>query len=154
LAKRLFYFQLMKKRKNTSIKILAEALDETGYHLFINVKVNEKRCRFLIDTGASHTVIDKSFFEKNLGKKNLNTVNQSTTGLHSSTDESHFGKIKELFIGKLVIKNYLAAAVDLGHVNLTYSSIRMPKIHGILGSDILLKYKMIIDYGQAKLVIP
>jgi hypothetical protein len=144
----------MKKKKEAFVKIIAEQLDLTGYHLFLNVKVNAKRCRFLIDTGASHTVVDKSFFEKHLGKKNLKTVKQATTGLHSSTDESQFGKIKELFIGSLLVKNCPIAAVDLGHVNQIYSTIKKPKIHGILGSDLLLKYKMIIDYGQAKVFIP
>jgi hypothetical protein len=149
-----FYFHFMKSKKQASVKIIAERLDLTGYHLFVNVKVNEKKCRFLIDTGASHTVLDKGFFEKNLGSKNLKTVKQATTGLHSSTDESHFGKIKELFIGSLMVKNYQIAAVDLSHVNEIYSTIKKPKIHGILGSDILLKYKMIIDYGKAKIFIP
>jgi hypothetical protein len=144
----------MKSKKEISVRIIAEQLDQTGYHMFVNVKVNEKKCRFLIDTGASHTVLDKSFYEKHLGRKKLTTVKQATTGLHSSTDESHFGRIKELLIGKLSVKNYAIAAVDLSHVNLTYASIKMPRIHGILGSDILLKYKMIIDYGKEKIFIP
>ena len=144
----------MKKRKEISVKIILEALDQTGYHLFVNLKINDKKCRFLIDTGASHSVVDKKYFEKNFGKKNLKTVKQSTTGLHSSTDESHFGKIKEMAIGKLKVKNHLAAAVDLSHVNNTYAQIKKPKIHGILGSDILMMYKMIIDYGKAKIIIP
>jgi predicted aspartyl protease len=144
----------MKSKKESSVKIILEALDQTGYHLFINVKVNGKKCRFLIDTGASHSVIDKNYFEKKHGSKKLKTVKQSTTGLHSSTSESHFGKIKDIFIGPLKITNYQVAAIDLGHVNLTYSSIKKPRIHGILGSDILLKYRMVIDYGKAKLLIP
>ena len=99
-------------------------------------------------------MVDKNYFEKNFGKKNLKTVKQSTTGLHSSTEESHFGKIKELTLGKLSVKNHLAAAVDLSHVNSTYAQIKKPKIQGILGSDILLRYKMIIDYGKGKIIIP
>lgn len=144
----------MKNKKETAVKIILEALDETGYHLFINLKVNGKICRFLIDTGASHSVIDKKYFEKNFKKQNLKTVKQSTTGLHSSTDESHFGKLKELVVGKVKIKDYKVAAVDLSHVNTTYMQIKKPKIQGILGSDILLKYKMVIDYGKAKIFIP
>lgn len=144
----------MSKKKPISIKIITEQLDETGYHLFVNIKVNRKKCRFLIDTGASHCVIDKAYYEKNFGDKKLKTVKQSTTGLHSSTAESHFGKLKELLIGKLAVKNYRAAAVDLSHVNQTYAQIKKPKIHGILGSDILLQYRMIIDYGKQELIIP
>jgi len=51
----------------------------------------------------------------------------------------------------LVVKNYTIAAVDLGHVNLTYASVGKKKIQGILGSDILFKHKMEIDYGKQQL---
>lgn len=140
-----------KKTKPVTVKISAEQLDTNGYHLFLNTKLNDKKCRFLIDTGASHSVIDKTYFEKRINNKSLKTVKQATTGLHSSTTESYFGKIKTWQIGSFVIKNYTIAAVDLAHVNLTYKSIGKPKIHGILGSDILFKYKMVIDYGKPEL---
>lgn len=139
------------KSKEVIVKITAEQLDAHGYHIFLNTKLNGKTCRFLIDTGASHSVIDKKYFEKNIGPKNLKTNKQSTTGLHSSTTESYFGKIKEWKIGPLVVKNYTIAAVDLGHVNLTYASVGKKKIQGILGSDILFKHKMEIDYGKQQL---
>src|SRR4051812_34901520 len=144
----------MKKTKKTPVKIILEALDATGYHLFINVKMNGKQNRFLIDTGASHTVVDKGYFEKNFGSKNLKTVKQATTGLHSSTTESYFGKIKEMNIGKAVVKNFTAAAVDLAHVNNTYKQLKKKPIQGILGSDLMLKFKMRIDYGTLKIEFP
>jgi hypothetical protein len=99
-------------------------------------------------------VVDKGYFEKNFGSKNLKTVKQSTTGLHSSTAESHFGKITELVIGQATVKNFTAAAVDLGHVNNTYKQLKKRAIQGILGSDLMLKYRMIIDYGSLKIEIP
>jgi len=141
----------MKKKTPPSAKIILEALDATGYHLFVNVLVNSKRCRFLIDTGASHSVIDKAYFEKHFDKKSLKTVKQSTTGLHSSTTESHFGKIRELKIGGVIIKSYTVAAIDLSHVNKTYMQLKKSSIQGILGSDLMLKYKMKLDYGALRL---
>ena len=143
------------KKKSTKpviVKISAEALDKNGYHIFLTTKLNDKKCRFLIDTGASHSVIDKTYFEKKLNEKKLKTVKQSTTGLHSSTTESHYGKIKTWAIGSFTIKSFTFAAIDLGHVNNTYKSLGKPKIQGILGSDILVKYKVIIDYGKLELI--
>jgi hypothetical protein len=142
----------MEKKKPNTIKVSIEELDKGGYHVFINVKINGKRCRFLIDTGASKCVVDKAYFEKHLGK--LKVVKQSTTGLHSSTVESYFGKIEKFEVGKLAIKNYNVAAVDLAHVNGTYAQIGRSKIHGILGSDVMFKYKMLVDYGASALIIP
>ncbi len=142
------------KKKENAVKILLLELGKGGYHIFFNLKVNGKSCRFLIDTGASSSVIDKGYFEKNFGKKNLTTIKEGTHGLHSSTAESHFGKIKELQIGKRKINNYKVAAIDLSHVNQLYANLKRPKISGILGSDLMVKYKMVIDYGDSKIVLP
>jgi len=123
-----------------------------GFHPFITVYVEGKRCRFLIDTGASKSVIDKHFYETKLNKK-MKVIKQETTGLHSTTMESYVGVLKKLTIGKLTISTYGIAGVDLTHVNATYKRMKIRKIDGILGSDLLKKYNMIIDYGQSKLFI-
>lgn len=128
-------------------------LDRGGYHLFINLKVNGKKCRFLIDTGASHSVIDKAWFEKNIGKKKLTVIKQQTTGLHSSIPETYLGNIKEITAGKWGIKNFTVAAVDLNHVNQTYKQLKQPKIQGILGSDVMVLSKAVIDYGKEKIYL-
>lgn len=131
------------------VKLQVTQLEQGGYHVFVSVKVNDKRCRFLLDTGASKTVVDHGFFEKHFGKRNLKVLEQETTGLHSTQSKTSVGKIKVLSIGQLQIKNMLTAAVDLGHVNATYRKIKVKPIHGILGSDVLLHFKAVIDYGQS-----
>ena len=144
----------MMKKKESSVKIILGEFDKGGVHLFLNLKVNGIKCRFLIDTGASKTVLDKTYFEQKIGKKSLRTIKQETTGLHSSVSESHFGKVKEIILGSQVIKNYDIAAIDLSHVNMVYKGAKKPKINGILGSDLMLKYKMIVDYGKLKIYLP
>jgi hypothetical protein len=142
------------KKKENSVKIILGQFDEGGVHPFLNLKVNGKKCRFLVDTGASKSVIDKKYFEDNFGKQHLKTVKQETTGLHSSTAESYYGKIKGIEIGSQKIINYSIAAVDLSHVNMVYRKAKKPKISGILGSDLMLKYKMIVNYGDLKIYLP
>ena len=152
--RRLFYFRYTMKKKEHSVKIILGEFDKGGFHLFLNLKVNGLKCRFLIDTGASKSVLDKKYFEEKIGKKYLKTVKQETTGLHSSVSESHFGKVKTIELGHHVIKNYEIAAIDLSHVNMVYKQAKKPKISGILGSDLRLRYKMIVDYGQLKIYLP
>jgi hypothetical protein len=142
------------KKKEIEVKIILVQFEEGGYHLFLNLKVNGKKCRFLIDTGASKSVIDKAYFEKNFGKKNLRTIKQETSGLHGSVPESYYGKVKEIEVGRHVIKNYEIAAVDLSHVNMVYKKMKKPGISGILGSELMLKYKMIVDYGKLIIHLP
>lgn len=150
----LIYFYDMKTKKQQAVKIILSELDPGGYHLFINLKVNGKRCRFLIDTGASRSVVDKAYYDKNLSRKKLTTIEQETTSLHASTSQTHIGTIREIELGGRKIKNHVIAAIDLSHVNNTYKQLKTPKIHGILGSDLMHLHKMIIDYGQNKLIIP
>lgn len=141
----------MNKTTSPKVKMYLEKLDTTGYHLFVTVLVNTKRCRFLIDTGASHSVIDKGFFETNFGKRGMKKIQQATTGLHSSTTESYFGIIKELKVGAVIVRSYSVAAVDLNHVNSTYKQIKIKPIRGILGSDFFVKYKAKINYETQQL---
>ena len=123
-----------------------------GYHPFIHVTVDGIKCRFLMDTGASKSVIDKHFYESKLGRK-LKVIKQETTGLHSTVMESYTGKIKKLGIGQRMISEYPIAAVDLMHVNMTYKKMKLKKIDGILGSDLLVRLGAIIVYAQEKLFI-
>ncbi len=139
--------------EHTIIPLSIEELDKSGYHVFLNAKVNGKRCRFLLDTGASKTVIDKNWFEKHVDKKKLKTVKQETSGLHSTVHESYFGKIDLLEFGKASVKKITLAAIDLKHVNATYAKVKKQKIHGILGSELLLQLNAIIDYKTSKMAL-
>ncbi|MCS6819927.1 MAG: retropepsin-like aspartic protease [Chitinophagales bacterium] len=142
-------------KKDTSYKVplLIKDIRGAGFHVFLKVTVNGKRCVFLLDTGASKTVISKTWYEKNIGKRKLKSIKEETAGLHSSVAESFFGKIPMLEIGKLAIKNSVYAAIDLTHVNSMYKKAGIKPIQGILGSDILLKYKAVIDYGNLVLTL-
>ncbi|MBX2902740.1 MAG: clan AA aspartic protease [Chitinophagales bacterium] len=144
---------MAKKQIPTVVKLSLEDMSESGYHLFLNIKVNGKRCRFLLDTGASKTVIGKEWFEKNIGKEKLKTIKQETSGLHSAVAESYLGKIDLIEFGTLSVKKYNSAAVELSHVNNMYAKYKIKKINGILGSDLLLKLNAIIDYKNATLTL-
>ena len=135
-----------------ALKFTITEMQGGGFHPFVSVNIEGKKCRFLIDTGASKSVIDKHFYEAKLERK-LKVIKQETTGLHSTVMESYVGNLKKLTIGKLTVSAYPIAAVDLMHVNTTYQKMKLKKIHGILGSDLLKKYNMVIDYGQSKLFI-
>ena len=125
---------------------------EGNYHPFVEVIVEDKICNWLIDTGASKSVVDRAFYEKKLRRK-MKVIKQDTTGLHSTVAESYTGTIKKLKIGSAKINDYTIAGVDLSHVNSSYRKMDIEAIAGILGSDILLKQKAVIDYGKSKIYI-
>ena len=131
-----------------SQKITITTLQENSFHVFITVKINDVKCRLLVDTGASVSVIDKSFFEKKFNKK-TKVIEVETSSLHNTQMQSHLAKIKTMTLAGATLKNLEFAALDLSHVNDNYKKINVKKIQGILGSDILYKQKMIIDYAKA-----
>jgi hypothetical protein len=135
------------------LKLSIIALDENSYHVFLTLKVDDIKCRFLLDTGASKTVIDKNFVSKLGTSQKMKTLKKETRGLNSTEIETAVIKIKSFFLNELEIKNHLFAAIDLSHVNHTYKSLKKPIIHGILGSDILLEVNAVIDYGKKQLSV-
>jgi hypothetical protein len=137
-----FYFPMTTK---IPIKILK--LDD-GFHLLINIRINGKPARMLIDTGASKTVFDKKRISNFFKEEKFETHDKLSTGLGTSNMKSHLAVIKKINIGKIEIKNYKSVVIDISHVNMAYSQMKQKPIDGVLGSDILKQYKAVVDYGK------
>ncbi len=135
------------------IDIEIMSIQDYGIHCFIPVKVNGIDARLLIDTGASKTVFSKEFTRKNLNDLHTKKSEQLTTGLGSNTIESEEAVIPLLKIGKLRIKNYYAHILDLTHVNDTYKQIDLPPIDGVMGCDLLLEHKAILNFKKRILAL-
>ena len=127
------------------IKILK--LDD-GFHLQISIQINNKPANVLIDTGASQTVFDKTRIANFLREEKFELHDKLSTGLGTSDMKSHLVIIDEISLGKIKNKNYRSVVIDLSHVNVAYKQMKQKPIDGVLGSDILKKYKAVIDYGK------
>jgi hypothetical protein len=129
--------------------IQVKPLSEGSFHVFLKVKLNGKSALFILDTGASGSVIDLNFYTQKLLLK-PKSIKQEVHGLNSIQYEMKFGAVKETQIGKLNVKNAKFSCLDLNHINNAYSSKGLKiKIHGILGSDILNKHQLLIDYKHS-----
>ncbi|MBI4929226.1 MAG: clan AA aspartic protease [Bacteroidetes bacterium] len=136
----------------TSIPIQILKLDD-GFHLLISIRVNGKAARALIDTGASQTVFDNTRIKHFLKSEKLEKHDKLSTGLGTNDMKSHLVVMEKISLGKIEIKNYKTVVIDLSHVNAAYKQMKQKPIDGVLGSDLLKKYKAVIDYGKKKLVI-
>ncbi len=123
-------------------------LDEEGYHLFIDAMLNSIPVNILIDTGASKTIFDLTRIKKIIKKRELTMgeINKLSTGLGTNTMQSHTVIIGEFSIAELKLKNYSAILLDMAHVNKSYKLMKLKPIDGVLGSDLLMKHKAVIDY--------
>ncbi len=122
-----------------------------GLHIHIKIFLNNKVARFVVDTGASQTVIDKNRAEHFIPGGIHRMLDALTAGIGTNNLESQAVIIKNIRIGELKIKNYELILLDLQHVNESYKTMGFKEIDGILGSELLDKYSAIIDFKKAQL---
>ncbi len=137
----------------TNIPIEILAIEEDGFHLMLHAKINGKKANLIIDTGASRTVFDELMIKKYLPDSYNDFENNEklSTGLGTNTMKSQACTLKSLKLGDLTIKNYLAVILDLTNINESYGHLGLPEIHGVIGGDLLKKYKAVIYYKSQNL---
>jgi len=128
-------------------------VEHGGVHLCVSMKINGKNARMILDTGASRSVFDYHIMKKFVSSPEIIESEILSAGIGTTTMKSHFITFAKLQLGKRTIENYNAVLLDLEHVNTAYTKAGIKKIDGILGGDILLSFKAIIDYSKMELKI-
>lgn len=123
-------------------------IEGDGTHLLIKIKINGKVAKMLVDTGASRTVFDINRISRFTTEKEFDKNEMLSTGLGTNTMQSHNTVLKKIEIGKVKIKNFEAILLDLNHVNESYEKIGLGSIDGVLGGEILVNHKAIINYDK------
>lgn len=123
-------------------------IEEDGFHLQINIFINDKPARLLIDTGASKTVFDINSIGEFIEDVKPQIQDALSTGLGTNTMQSHKANICHFKIGQLDVYDFDAVLLDLSHVNQSYSQLGLPAIQGVLGGDLLHKFKAVISYEE------
>lgn len=123
-------------------------VEEKGIHLLVEAIVNEMPARFIVDTGASQTVMDKERAQVFLGSMSVEESETKSKGLGTDSMQSFTTCLKSLQIGELKIVGQEIVLLDLSHVVNSYLELGLPAIDGVIGGDILLSHKSIIDYGK------
>ncbi len=78
-------------------------IEDDGYHLMIEGKINGNKVRLLVDTGASRSVFDHDRLKAalNLEALELKETDKLSTGISSNTIKSHYTTFKNLELGQL-----------------------------------------------------
>ncbi|MBO9673758.1 MAG: aspartyl protease family protein [Sphingobacteriaceae bacterium] len=136
--------------KAVSIPLKLINLQDDGFHLLMEVVVFKEQHLAVLDTGASRTVFDKSLIEQHLSEslQISDEINAATLFTTTTTIQATIPLLK---IGTLKIRDYETVAFDLQSVSDTYQQFGHPPIMGIIGGDILMQYKAIIDYKKLQL---
>lgn len=126
-------------------------LHEDGFHLLVEVVVYGKPFKAVLDTGASKTVFDKTTLLEHTSEKDLLASDKLSTGLGTNTMESFTVKITDFLIGNFHIPELEATVLDLSSINHAYETMELQRVIGVIGGDILMKNKAIIDYENLTL---
>ena len=123
-------------------------LERENYHILIEGSFEDgtPSC-WIIDTGASKTVLDKnlSSYYENLEPDDLEDY--QSAGINQGMMETSIGKLTFLRFGDLNITGQKVALIDLSHVNEIYGKYTSYRIAGLLGGDILMLHQCRIDYA-------
>lgn len=128
-------------------------IEGDGFHLQAKIRINGKPALVIIDTGASRTVFDKAEIAKYLKSEEIGEHDRMSTGLGTNSMQSHFVILGSLSIGKLRFDQFDAVILDLQHVNQTYTALGFDPIAGVLGSDILVALKAVIDFRKKSITL-
>ena len=127
------------------------SIEGDGFHLIAEGCINGKTARFVVDTGASRTVFDKDKILNYINNPEFSEKEGLSAGIGGTDISSFIFNIEELCLGDLKITDYQAVAMDLSNINSSYAMIKLPPIDGVLGGDLLVKYKAVISYRLKKI---
>lgn len=124
-------------------------LEHEDYHILIEGYFeDETPSCWIIDTGASKTVLDKNLSSYYEIIDSDDTEDYQSAGINQGMMETAVGKLAYLRFGNLKIIGQKVALIDLNHVNEIYGKYTSCRIAGLLGGDILMQHRCKIDYAS------
>lgn len=125
-------------------------IEKDGFHVHVNALVNKQLARLVVDTGASHTVFDKTRVLRFLNQGTIQDSSLQAKGLGADI-ESFILHLDSLRFHNAQLVDYHAVLVDLSELDQLFSAIFTGGIDGILGSDMLHVMKSVFNYKKQKI---
>jgi predicted aspartyl protease len=129
--------------KKAKYKKIAFKVSKTQ-HLLIKASINGVKGNFILDTGASNSCVgfeSVELFLLTAKKSKTRAAGAGATGMFTQ-----IAKNNTLQIGRWKETEFSLVVFDLSHVNEALQQYKAKSVHGIIGADILLQGKAIIDY--------
>ena len=131
---------ILKKEKYKKIKF---KITKTQ-HLLIKASINGVKGNFILDTGASSSCVGFESIELFLLEAKKSKTKASGAGATGMFTQIAIGN--KLQLGNWNHSGFELVIFDLSHVNEALIQHKAKPVHGIIGADILMKGKGIIDY--------
>ncbi|MDR7369573.1 retropepsin-like aspartic protease [Flavobacterium aquidurense] len=132
--------QVLKKKKYKKIKFKVSKTQ----HLLIKGRINGILGNFILDTGASNSCVGFESIDRfELLAKKSKTKASGAGGTGMKTQISAHNLLQ---IGSWKNSDFSLVIFDLSHVNEALEAYKSKPVDGIIGADVLLEGKAIIDY--------
>lgn len=144
------------------IQELSEFMSRNGYagiemarlptgHFSVVGSADEVSLSMIIDTGASHTLIDTGRADR--FEMATEEAGGRATGVGSSGQPTERGRLDNVAIGALRLDTLRVTVLDLSNVNRVLRSMGNDPVDGIIGADVLMAQQAVIDYGSLRLYV-
>ena len=141
---------LKKFLKKKGYRPVELTLTETN-HFAVTAKINGKKGRFILDTGASNTCVgfDKiEHFGLTSEESEIKAAGAGATNM-----ETLISTKNRIEIGQWKKKKLKIVLFDLVHVNEALKAHNATPVDGIIGADVLDKARAVIDYGKRRVYL-
>ncbi|MFT6747399.1 MAG: hypothetical protein ACJAZ2_001751 [Glaciecola sp.] len=132
--------EFLKKEKYKKIKF---KITKTQ-HLLIKAKINGVVGNFILDTGASNSCVgfeSVGLFQLEAEDSKTKASGAGATGMQTQTASNN-----TLQLGLWKDMEFNLVIFDLSHVNEALIQHKSKAVHGIIGADVLMKGRAIVDY--------
>lgn len=125
-----------------------------GCHILCNLQIADGSRTFIIDTGASLTVMDKKRFEFLFPHLPVKPYGDFFTGIEQTNSmDIYTAELEKVSLGGLVLNAVGVLLINMDNINSAYARYDFERVEGILGGDILKRLKARIDYGVLAMYI-
>jgi len=127
-------------------------LEKNSYHILVEGEIKNNKYLFVVDSGASKTLIDIKVAKK-LKRIPVTSEAPIATGIMAEKITVELVSIPTLKMNGLKFKKVDAVVTDLKAINDVYSKLTGKTIGGLIGCDFLIKQTRRLDFKKKSIVV-
>lgn len=129
----------------TTVKFDLLNFSEANLHLIMPIHIQGQRLHMIIDTGCTHTVLDKHL---PLDFNAPHPIDEPSYGMGGHLDDLQIAPLQNIQIGRIVLESYEFVLANIADLNQVYREFLDYPIAGLLGSDLMEKLHATISYPR------
>ncbi len=124
-----------------------------GLHLICRIYADKLQAAVIIDTGASISVFHEETFSPYFTERKMDEDEDAfSSGISTMIEGHRLGNISGIAVEAFPLNNETAGLMDLSHIRDLYQKYFDFEIEGLIGCDLLDKYRAVIDFKRMNLI--